>query len=412
MRIPSEAELNRVYGECQESKKRYESLTKNFSERFGHDKAEFFSAPGRTEIVGNHTDHNGGKVLAASIDLDTIGAAYPNQTNVIRIVSEGYRKEITVNLSALDKIIKGSGTVALVAGMVEAAEKKGFRVEGFDAYVSTRVISAAGVSSSASFEMLVCSIINYFFNDSRMDITDYAKIGQYAENVYWLKASGLMDQMACAAGGAILLDFSEETPTYRQMEFSFEKAGYHLVIVNTGKGHADLSQEYSDIPSEMKQTAAAAGAGRLCETDMEHVLEKVSEIDNDRAILRAFHFFEENRRVVSTAKAVEAGDYKEVLRLLDESGNSSWEWLQNCYSLQNCKEQKITLALALTRLFLNKVGDGICRVHGGGFAGVIMCVVPESESENYVNYISNYFGRSNVYPMGIRAVGAAHLGLE
>lgn len=409
MRIPKESELTRVYGESVGSKERFVSLAKNFEEHFGAKEIEFFSAPGRTEIIGNHTDHNGGKVLAASIDLDTIGAACPNGTNTIHIISEGYSRHVIVDITALKKIKVGDGSRALVAGMAEAAMDAGFRVGGFDAYISTRVISAAGVSSSASFEMLVCSIINYFFNDGKMDITDYAKFGQYAENVYWDKASGLMDQMACAAGGAILLDFSEETPTYSQMEFSFEKAGYHMVITNTGKGHADLSEEYSSIPYEMVEAAEAVGADLLCETDLEHLLEKIPAISNDRAILRALHFFEENRRVEEAAEAVRNGDMKKVLRLLDESGDSSWKWLQNCYSLQDCKEQKITLALALTKLFLNKIGDGICRVHGGGFAGVIMCVVPQQETENYVQYMAKYFGRENVYPMGIRNVGAVHL---
>ena len=188
MNIPNSDRLEEIYGESVKSTKRFEALADNFKKKYGHDEAEFFTSPGRTEIIGNHTDHNGGKVIAGSIDLDTIGAAYPNDSDVIHITSEGYRNEIVVDTTKLDSIPKVSGTEALLAGMVEGARKFGFKVGGFDAYVSTNVIAAAGVSSSASFEMLVCTIINYFFNDGSMQVADYAKIGQYSENVFWDKA--------------------------------------------------------------------------------------------------------------------------------------------------------------------------------------------------------------------------------
>ena len=340
--------------------------------------------------------------------MDTIGAAYPNNSSVIRITSEGYDKEVVVDINDLASVPKAQGTVSLVAGMVEAIQKFGFKVAGFDAYVTTNVIRAAGVSSSASFEMLVCSIINYFFNDGAMTYINYAKAGQYAENVYWLKASGLMDQLACAVGGPILLDFSDrENPKYEKVNFSFHDYDHHLVIVNTGKGHADLSEEYSEIPMEMKEAAKAAGAELLCETTLDKVLANMDKIDNDRAILRAIHFFKENERVERAAKAVEEKDGETVLKLLSESGKSSWELLQNCYPIKAYTEQKISVAL--TDLFLEKLGKGICRIHGGGFAGVIMCVVPEEETENYVSYISEFAGKENVYPMNIRAVGAVHI---
>ncbi|MCD8015886.1 MAG: galactokinase [Lachnospiraceae bacterium] len=425
---------------------------------------EFFTAPGRTEIVGNHTDHNGGKILSGSISLDTIGAAYPNGTDVITIVSEGYRDKVIVDLTRLDKVPKNKGTYSLVAGMAMAARKMGFSVSGFNAYVSTEVISAAGVSSSASFEMLVCAIINYFFNEGQMHYIDYARIGQYAENHFWDKASGLMDQMACAVGGTILLDFSKiavlpqeqgnksvsgvsdgqttanagsehtgqggksgrfgsgegetaDAPSAvirdedicKRVEFSFSQLGYDLVIVNTGKGHADLSDEYSSVPFEMKEAAGAVGAKLLCETDEETVLGKLSAIENDRAILRALHFFEENKRVDAAYQASLDRDEAALLKAIDESGRSSWEWLQNCYSIRNYKEQKVTLTLALTRLFLNRTGRGVCRVHGGGFAGVIACVLPQEETADYVDYIAQYVGKENVYPMNIRTFGAGHV---
>lgn len=411
MNLPEKENLQKIYGETEKSSARFAHLGEKFAEIYKHDHAEYFTSPGRTEIIGNHVDHNGGKVIAGSINLDTVGAAAPNGTDVIRITSEGYRDEIVVDLSKLSKKNYQKGTPALVAGMMEGAQKNGFKAAGFDAYVSTNVIAAAGVSSSASFEMLICTMIDYFFNEGKMTYNDYAKIGQYAENVYWDKASGMMDQMACAVGGPVLFNFADRNNLeYSKLDFSFGKFGHRLVIVNTGKGHADLSQEYSEIPAEMKAAAKALGVELLHESTLEELLIHVNEIEDDRAVLRAIHFFEETRRVEDASEAIGKEDYEKFMKLMDESGNSSWELLQNCYSLQNCHEQKISLMLALTQLFLNKIQGGICRVHGGGFAGVIATILPEAEMDNYVEYISRYVGRDNVYPMDIRAVGAAHIG--
>ena len=411
MNLPEKENLQKIYGETEKSSARFAHLGEKFAEIYKHDHAEYFTSPGRTEIIGNHVDHNGGKVIAGSINLDTVGAAAPNGTDVIRITSEGYRDEIVVDLSKLSKKNYQKGTPALVAGMMEGAQKNGFKAAGFDAYVSTNVIAAAGVSSSASFEMLICTMIDYFFNEGKMTYNDYAKIGQYAENVYWDKASGMMDQMACAVGGPVLFNFADRNNLeYSKLDFSFGKFGYRLVIVNTGKGHADLSQEYSEIPAEMKAAAKALGVELLHESTLDELLKHVNEIEDDRAVLRAIHFFEETRRVEDASEAIGKEDYEKFMKLMDESGNSSWELLQNCYSLQNCHEQKISLMLALTQLFLNKIQGGICRVHGGGFAGVIATILPEAEMDNYVEYISRYVGRDNVYPMDIRAVGAAHIG--
>ena len=402
--------IRELYGMDEESMERMQTLKKSFQKHFHNERAEFFSAPGRTEIIGNHTDHNGGMVIAASIDKDTIAAAYPNQSDFVHLISEGYDVEITLDLSELEAVVKETGTKSLVAGMLEAVRFYGYKVGGFDAYISTNVIAAAGVSSSASFEMLICAIVNYFFNNQTMSYIDYARIGQYAENKYWKKASGLMDQMACAVGGTILLDFSNENQIgCKKMDFTFEQSGYSLVIVNTGKSHADLSHEYSVVPLEMKQAASALGVDLLCESNLNSLLEHILKIENDRASLRALHFFEENRRVKRAVEAINGNDVEKLLQLMDESGTSSWELLQNCYSLEDCTEQKIPLCLALSRLFLNQIGDGMCRVHGGGFAGVIMCIVPTEEKKNYINYISKYVGVENVYPMNIRKVGAVHL---
>lgn len=413
MRLPSTEILHKVYGESESSSKRYEALAKQFTKHFNSDEMEFFTAPGRTEIIGNHTDHNGGKILAASISLDTIGAAYPNNSNIISIFSEGYEGEIRLDLSKIDEIPINQGTISLIAGMIKATLKLGYHVSGFNAYITTSVISAAGVSSSASFEMLLCSMLNYFFNDSNMSYTEYAKIGQYAENKYWSKASGLMDQMACAVGGTISLDFSDDVK-YEKVDFSFSKIGYDLIIVDTGKGHADLSNEYSEIPMEMKVVAKKLGGTLLCDSSLSEFLEHFTELEesleNDRALLRAMHFYEENIRVEEAIKAIADHNEKHLLKIMKESGNSSWKWLQNCYVATDKKDQKINLALALTELFIKKIGDGSCRIHGGGFAGVIMSIMPKAETVHYIEYMSQYIDPKNIYPMNIREHGAIHLG--
>ncbi len=410
--MPAKEVLERVYGESEKSGARFLHLSERFTENFGEADVEFFTSPGRTEMIGNHTDHNGGKIVAASISLDTIGAAAANNTGMIRIRSEGYDL-IEIEIAAASSVEKKSGTKALLAGMVEAIGKFGYKVEGFDAYVTTEVIAAAGVSSSASFEMLFCAMVNALFNDNQIPLGDCARIGQYAENNFWMKSSGLMDQMACAAGGAILLDFKDDIK-FDKIEASFDALGYDMVIVNTGKGHGDLSDEYSAVPGEMYQVAGALGVKRLCESSMEEFLAKIPEIEkvlnNDRAIMRALHFYEENRRVEEAAEALTAGDGKAVLRLLTESGNSSWKWLQNCMSKSNEKDQKVALTLALTELYLSKIKDGCCRVHGGGFAGVILAVVPKDKTNDYVDYIAAFVGKDNVYPMQIRQTGAVSLG--
>lgn len=409
MNIPDKTQLEKIYGETRQSGKRFIRLSEDFFRTYRQETAFYFTAPGRMELIGNHTDHNGGKVIAAGIDMDTVGAACPNDSGLVRITSEGYPEEIAINLSRPGQYA-ASSTAALVAGILEGTQKYGYRVSGFCAYVTSNVIAAAGVSSSASFEMLLCAMINYFFNDNRMSYADYAKIGSYAENVYWKKASGMMDQMACAVGGTVLFDFSDPgAPSYEPLPFSFQDFHYQPIIVNTGKGHADLSREYSEIPEEMRLAASAANAALLCETTRDRVLSHCNRIKNDRAILRALHFFAENERVERAAAAMKARDCAAVLSLIEKSSNSSWEYLQNCYSPQNCLEQKVPLTLALSRLFLENIQTGACRVHGGGFAGVILCIVPSEEAQNYSARLSEYVGSKNIYPLRIRQTGAVNI---
>ena len=413
MGIPSIDVLTGVYGEdAARSAERLGALAARFDELFGAGDPEFFTASGRTEIIGNHTDHNGGKILAASITMDSIGAAERTDDGIVTIWSEGYPEAIVVDTGNIDKIPHGCGSTTLVAGMLEATVKRGYRVGGFNMVASSEVIPSAGVSSSASFEMLVCEVVNHLYNDDAIERADYARIGQYAENVWWDKASGLMDQMACAVGGTILLDFSDGVK-YERVDFGFDELGCDLVIVNTGKGHADLSEEYSSVPNEMHAVAAALGVKNLCETSEDAVLANLAELREkcgDRAVLRALHYFEECARVEAAEAAINAGDKAAVLDIITASGRSSWEWLQNAVVPGMPEEQPIPMALALTQLYLRRIGAGVCRLHGGGFAGVIMCVLPKAETAGYVDYMASYFGRENVYLTNIRQTGASCLG--
>lgn len=436
--------LDKLYGGCDDALERYKHLREQFAAHFKDisiSDISYYSAPGRCEIIGNHTDHNGGRVIAASINMDTIAAAAPNGTDVIRIYSEGH-DYIEVSLGDLNRQAgylssNYPGSAGLVAGICQKALEAGYIVDGFDAYITTEVIAAAGVSSSASYEMLICAIINFLFNDNRITENECAHFGQYAENVFWNKSSGLMDQITCAVGGAVYMDFRDkEEVTYKKADISFEKMGYKLVITNTGKGHADLSHEYSSIPEEMYSAARACGCERLCEMDMDKLVSNINLIDNDRAVLRAIHFFNENERVDKMYDAIGRGDTDTILNLIDESGTSSWELLQNCYCSDNVSEQKICLALALSKDILASTGcgvvdvtatgdangeysdgyadicngrGGVCRVHGGGFAGVIMSVVPVYKLTEYKEYMSKFFGQSNVHVVDVRQFGAVRV---
>lgn len=390
---------------------RYERVLTGFEQEFG-DTGDIllFSSPGRTEISGNHTDHNHGKVLAGSINLDCVGAAARNQSDLVHIISETYDQDITIDLNQLEPSAKKAGTADLIKGLLKGFKESGCRIGGFDAYVTSNVISAAGVSSSASFEMLLCSMLNTFFNEGRMDNVAYAHIGKYSENVYWDKASGLLDQMACAVGGLITIDFAEpSSPRVEKIDFDFGSQDHSLIIVQTGKGHADLSADYSSVPNEMKKVARFFGKEVLAQVAEEQViehLEKVRAYAGDRSVLRALHFFEENKRVEEEVKALKEGRFEDFLRNITASGNSSWKWLQNCFTASACQEQGITIALALTELFIADKQRGACRVHGGGFAGVIMAMLPNDLTDEYIKYIEGCLGEGCAYRMSIRPYGA------
>jgi len=410
--------FKQMYGEnrVEENAKRYEMVAECFAKEFGDREFEFFTAPGRTEIGGNHTDHNHGKVLAGSVHLDCVAAASANGTHTVTLISETYNQRLVIDLDNLAPTEKTTGTEPLVKGIFAGLLEKGFKVDGFDAYVTSNVIGGAGVSSSASFEMLVCVIVDYLFNDGKIGVVAYAKVGQYAENKYWLKGSGLLDQLACAVGGMITIDFADiENPKIREIQCNFDEMGHDLVIINTGKGHADLSAEYSAVPNEMKKVAEYFGKEVLQQVDEDAVIENVRairEFAGDRGVLRAFHFFEENKRVDAEVEALEAKDFDTFLRKITESGDSSWKWLQNCYCNETPEEQSITVALALTKLYLDKIGHGVCRVHGGGFAGVIAAFLPKEYTEGFTQYIDKALGEGSAYVMHIRPQGAIKVELN
>lgn len=404
--------LTELYGadQVEEQRGRYRELLEGYRDKFGDGEVKLFSSPGRTEISGNHTDHNHGKVLAGSINLDCVGVAAVNHSSKVKIVSTTFGQEFTVDLNNLAPSRRKSGTEDLVKGLLKGFQESGYEVGGFNAYITSNVISAAGVSSSAAFEMLLCSMLNTFFNEGRMDTVAYAHVGKYAENHYWDKASGLLDQMACAVGGLITIDFMEPSdPKVEKIDFDFGSQNHSLIIVQTGRGHADLSADYSAVPSEMKKVAEFFGKDYCSEITEKDVIDNLAEVRKyagDRSVLRALHFFEENKRVENMVKALKEDRFDVFLENITASGNSSWKWLQNCYTNSNYQEQGITVALALTELFIADKGRGACRVHGGGFAGVIMAMLPNDLVDEYVEYIEKALGKGNAYRMSIRPHGA------
>ena len=408
----ADALWERLYqSEKKENIERYVSVCEGYEKSFGEGDILLFTSAGRTEICGNHTDHNHGKVLAASINLDCVAAAGLNSSSKVRIISETFNQDFEIDLNDLEPSKRHAGTVDLTKGIIKAFIDSGYQVGGFNAYVTSNVIASAGVSSSASYEMLVCSMLNELFNDGRIDVVAFAHMGKYSENVYWNKASGLMDQMACAVGGLIALDFNDPSdPEVKRIDFDFAKTGYAMIMVQTGKGHADLSEEYSSIPNEMKSVAAYFGKEALSECSEEALIEDIRAVREkcgDRAVMRAFHFFEENKKVDGAVAALDAGDFEKALSYVEASGNSSWKYLQNTYITGAVQEQGIPVALALTEIFIKKIGRGACRVNGGGFAGVIQAFIPDEQAEEYAAYMDKALGEGSAHIMRIRPVGAA-----
>ena len=404
--------LEELYGKSgvDDNLKRYEAVLKGFLKEFGEKDVKLFSSPGRTEISGNHTDHNNGKVLGGSINLDCVAVAAKNDSDFVNIISESFSQKFRVNIRDIEPGTDKIGTIELLKGILAGFEQRGASIGGFDAYITSNVISSAGVSSSAAFETLICQIINTLFNEGKLSKTDYAYIGKYAENNYWDKASGLLDQMCCAYGGLISIDFANpDSPKVEEMDFDFAGAKHDLIIVQTGRGHADLSADYSSIPAEMKKVAEFFGKSTLSEVNEDEFynnLSKIRDFAGDRAVLRSIHFFDENKRVDNEIKALKSNDFDSFLKNITDSGNSSWKYLQNVYTNAAPNEQGITVALALSERFLKEKNVGATRVHGGGFAGVIMAMVPENYSDEYVSYMDKFLGKGSSYKMKIRPYGS------
>ncbi len=392
---------------------RYQALIDTFKSTFKASEGVLFSSPGRTEIGGNHTDHNFGRVLAGAVNLDNIAVAAPNGTNKVRINSVGY-PPFEVDLSVLsvdEKAFFTSGS--LVKGISARIKELGFTIGGFDACIDGGVPKGSGLSSSASFEVLIGAIISHLFNDGKLDPIQNAIIGQFAENQYFGKPCGLMDQTACSVGGLVTIDFEDPAkPIVKKVDFDFVSTGFALVITDTGGNHADLNDEYASLPVEMKSVAAQLGAKVLREVSMDQVLEAIPSMRNkvsDRAILRAIHFQGDNSRVVEQVAALEKNDFKSFLSMVIDSGNSSYMYNQNIFPVNNVEEQGVSLGLALSSLVLK--GEGAWRVHGGGFAGTIQAFVPQHLLDKYVSTLEHVFGEGACYKLFIRQKGAVKVEL-
>jgi len=375
---------------------------------FKTESAMIISSPGRIELGGNQTDHNGGIVLAASIQLDSVAVVTKTDDNIITVNSENYPL-FKVDLSDLKlKEDEKGKTEALIRGIAAFFSADGYKIGGFNASVLSDVLPGSGLSSSGSIEILLCSIFNSLYNDDSVTVTELAHFGKEAENVYFGKPCGLMDPLACGAGGIISIDFeNQNSPEIVPIDFEFDEFGYKLFLVKTGGSYSHLSDEFSAIPEEMTSAASVLGKERCCETTEAEFLSQstvVREISGDRAFLRALHFFRENDRVREMIHSLLHRDFDRYLHLVNKSGNSSFKYLQNCYSTAYKNKQGIPVALALSEGFLDD--NGGYRVHGGGFAGSILAYVPDEMAGNYRKMMESHFGTESVIPLIIRDASA------
>lgn len=400
-----------LYGEneVKTQKKRYISAINSFVSLFGDGELNLFSVPGRSEISGNHTDHNYGKVIAASVNCDIIAVVKRTNDNVIKVQSEGFPCD-TVNINNLNEYEKYTSS-SLICGTCAGFLNNGHKIGGFTAYTTSNVLKGSGLSSSAAFEVMIGTILNHLYNDNCVSAVEIAKIAQFAENKYFGKPCGLMDQTACSVGGLVYIDFADpKNPIIEKLEFSLEKYGYALCIVNTGGNHADLTPDYAAVPSEMKAVAAHFNKEVLRTVSLENIIDNAKElrsVTGDRAILRALHYKCENERVDKIVSAVKNNDISAFLCEINRSGNSSFKYLQNVYTTQDPSEQGISLALALSEVFAESF-DSACvsRVHGGGFAGTIQAFVKATFVKEYKAFIEKVFGEGSCMIMSVRPVGA------
>ncbi len=407
--------LRRVYvteDAVQEQRARYAALAETFASLYNADRdVRLFSAPGRTEVGGNHTDHNHGRVLAAGINLDAAAAAAKNDENIVRVKSAGYDMDV-VDLSDLSVHKNERGhSPALVRGMCQGFLNHGYKIGGFDAATVSQVLSGSGLSSSAAYEVLVGVMLNALYNDGAADAVTIAKIAQYAENEYFGKPCGLMDQTACAVGSFVTIDFADpKNPAIEEVKFDFAACSHALCIVDTKGSHSDLTDEYAYIREEMESVAQCFGKTVLREVpeaDFYAALPSLRKKVGDRAILRAMHFYADNARVLKEVAALRAGDFESFKQYIRESGFSSFMYNQNVFSVKKPQEQPVALALAVSQQVLE--GRGAWRVHGGGFAGTIQAFVPLDLLEAYKSAMESVFGTGTCYVLSIRPVGGVEI---
>ena len=413
MKLPNK-KLVELYGlaDLNEQQQRYRDLISEYSGHFAAPQSlQFVSAPGRTELGGNHTDHNHGKVLCAAVSRDSVAVIEPRSDNLVKLKSSAFPQLYEIDLSELDPKNEEKGsTDALIRGMAAGLKTKGFKTGGFNAVVHSNVRIGSGLSSSASFEVLIGGIFNSFYNGCGIDPVTLAKIGQYAENVYFGKPCGLMDQLACAVGGVLTIDFEDnENPTVEKVPMDFSQTEYILAVVDTGGSHADLTPAYASIPNEMKQVASLFGKSTLREVEEKTFRANLSRVRvdaGDRAVLRALHYFAENHRVAMMVKALKAGEFDTYLRLVDESGASSSSMLQNVVPQGSSgNDQPAALAIGASNDFFRSRNRGVSRIHGGGFAGTIQSYIYKPHFKDYVQQMTAIFGDGCVQALSIRMQG-------
>jgi len=386
---------------------RYIKAIEKFETLYGAGKVNLFSAPGRSEIGGNHTDHQHGKVLAASINLDSIAVVRETTDNTIRLFSEGYGETVLslddVSINEAEK----ESTIALIRGVAAGFQEKGYQVGGFTAYVTSDVLGGAGLSSSASFEILIGTIFSGLYNEMSVSAVDLAIVGQYAENVYFGKPSGLLDQMACAVGNLVYMDFKNPTaPVVEQIHADMRKFGYSLCITDTKGSHANLTDEYAAVPKEMQLIAKHFAQEVLRDITSEMLLKEIPVLRKrygDRCVLRALHFIYENERVVAEVEALNRGDFENFLKYVKASGDSSYKYLQNIYANKDVQTQNVSIALAVSEVTLQD--KGVSRVHGGGFAGTIQAFVQNDYVKMYQEHMNSIFGEEACKVLQIRKYG-------
>lgn len=405
-------DFEKLYSETTAASSRYFEAVSEFEKLYGvKDNVRLFSAPGRTEIGGNHTDHQHGLVLAGSVNLDVIAIVSRNDEGIVRIKSKGYAMdEIDIADLSIKDDEKGKA-ISLIRGVLAAFKNNGYEIGGFDAYTTSNVLKGSGLSSSAAFEVLVSNIVNGIYNDHKVDPVSIAKFSQYAEVEYFGKPCGLLDQMASSVGGFTCADFNDpKNPIIEKIELDLTTSNHTLCVINTGGNHANLTQDYADITLECKAVSNALGVDFLREADEAKFYQNIASIREkcgDRAVLRAIHIFNENKRVLVQKSALKRGDFNTFFVSVKRSGESSYDLLQNVYSPSNPEQQAISLALAITKQFLN--GRGAYRVHGGGFAGTIQCYIPNNMYEQYKNKMEAIFGDGSCVPLFVRSVGGYEL---